>query len=369
MRYFTLISIYFLLLFSCSSECKEDGSCCKISKAELILNQSQSSLDFQQETSYTESFNLGGMVLIPGGEFLMGAGEDEMALPREYPKHRVRVDAFYMDVHEVTNAQFEEFVRETGYVTVAEQPVSWEILKNQLPPNTPKPSKEALAPGSMVFKRTNQVFNYIDYSQWWDWIKDANWKQPYGPGSSIAGQDNYPVVHICYHDAMAYAEWCGKRLPTEAEWEWAARGGLINKIYPWGNESVEINESKCNFWTGTFPTTNTKLDGFEGVAPVMSYPSNDFGLYDMAGNVWEICSDWYGDRYYSTFDKDVVTPNPQGPKTWNFPPEPYDPKRVMRGGSFLCNDSYCSSYRVSARMPFSQSSGSSHTGFRCVKNH
>ena len=353
---------------SCVSESKTNGECCKITKADLLLNQSHDSIFIEQSNllksdSYTDT-----MIMIPSGEFNMGAGDDKWALAREFPKHKVRVDSFYMDVHEVTNRQFAEFVNATGYKTVAELPVDWEVLKLQLPPNTPKPDDGFLEPGSTVFIKTNQIFNLIDYSQWWRWIKGANWKHPQGPGSSILGMEDYPVVHICYHDALAYANWCGKRLPTEAEWEWAARGGLKNKIYPWGDEGVEVNEAKCNYWTGKFPSSNSKQDGYEGVAPVMSYKPNNFGLYDMAGNVWEICFDWFGENYYQTFNPNEVAYNPQGPNTWEFTPEPLDPKRVVKGGSFLCNDSYCSSYRVSARMPYSQDTGMSHTGFRCVKN-
>ena len=364
------ITIFLLLLVgfnSCVSEFKTNGECCKITKADLLLNQSHDSIFIEQNNLLKSDSNTDTMIMIPSGEFYMGAGDDKWALAREFPQHKVRVDSFYMDVHEVTNRQFAEFVNATGYKTVAELPVDWEVLKLQLPTNTPKPDDSFLEPGSMVFIKTNQIFNLIDYSQWWRWIQGANWKHPQGPGSSIHGMEDYPVVHICYHDALAYANWCGKRLPTEAEWEWASRGGLKNKIYPWGDEGVEVNEAKCNYWTGVFPSSNSKQDGYEGVAPVMSYKPNNFGLYDMAGNVWEICSDWFGENYYQTFNPNEVAYNPQGPDTWEFTPEPLDPKRVVKGGSFLCNDSYCSSYRVSARMPYSQDTGMSHTGFRCVK--
>ena len=214
----------------------------------------------------------------------------------------------------------------------------------------------------------NEVTSLIDFSQWWKWIKGANWKQPKGPNSTIIGLENHPVVHISFQDANEYAKWYGKRLPTEAEWEWAARGGLNNNIYPWGNENVNEGEAKCNFWSGNFPLENNEKDGYILSAPVMTYPANNYGLYDMAVNVWEICSDWYDANYYNYLIENELTLDPKGPKTWNYPREPNDPKKVVRGGSFLCNDSYCSSYRVSARMPYSKDTGMSHTGFRCVKD-
>ena len=273
-----------------------------------------------------------------------------------------------MDIHEVTNAQFAAFINSTGYKTISEKPIDWEKMKLQLPPNTPKPSNEILEAGSMVFKAPEEIYNLVDFSQWWKWVKGANWKHPNGPDSDIIGLENHPVVHIAYQDALEYAKWKGKRLPTEAEWEWAARGGLKNQIYPWGSTAIEAENPKCNYWSGSFPTNNNKKDGYELTAPVMQFSPNGYGLFDMAGNVWEICNDWYDENYYSSFKKGETANNPQGPKTWNYPREPYDPKRVIRGGSYLCNDSYCSSYRVSARMPYSQETGMSHTGFRCVKD-
>lgn len=365
-----------LFMLSCESSSESQdfdaASCCIESKNQFLIELGSDTVTILHNDTCVMAVNdldvTRNMSLIPAGEFMMGASEEVMALGRELPQHLVKVDSFYMDIHEVTNAQFAQFVNATDYMTVAELPIDWDEFKKQMPPDTPQPNDEALQPGSMVFSPSEDLFNYIDYSQWWTWVRGADWKHPEGPSSNIKDQGQSPVVHICYDDALAYAEWSGLRLPTEAEWEWAARGGLNDKTYPWGDQSVEQGEPKCNFWTGVFPFKNTEQDGYVGLAPVMQYESNGYGLYDMAGNVWEICSDWYDERYYDTLAASQMTDNPQGPKTWHYPLEPYDPKRVIRGGSFLCNDSYCSSYRVSARMPYSASTGMSHTGFRCVKD-
>jgi len=273
---------------------------------------------------------LDSMAIIKAGVFFMGASSKNKALPREFPVHKVKVNSFLMDIHEVTNTQFNEFVESTGYLTTAEKKINWEVLKTQLPPNTPKPNDEILEAGSLVFHKPNKIDNLSDFSQWWRWIKGANWKQPNGPGSTIIGIENHPVVHVSYEDALEYAKWCNKRLPTEAEWEWAARGGLNNNIYPWGNENVNKGDAKCNFWSGTFPLENTKTDGYVLTSPVMKYPPNKYGLYDMAGNVWEICSDWYDVNYYNFLSEKDISLNPQGPTTWNYPREPFDPKKVMQ---------------------------------------
>ncbi|MFI5138624.1 MAG: formylglycine-generating enzyme family protein, partial [Sphingobacteriales bacterium] len=227
-----------------------------------------------------------GMVWIKAGTFLMG-GDNKQAAADEYPKHKVRVDGFWMDATGVTNAQFAKFVKATGYVTTAERKPDWNALKKQLPPGTPKPADSLLVAASLVFAPPAGAVSLDDYSQWWEWRKGANWKHPHGPGSSIKGKDNYPVVHIAWTDAVAYSKWAGKRLPTEAEWEWAARGGLQNKIYPWGNEPVDEGKPKANTWQGHFPDQNTLRDKYYGLAPVASFPANGYGLYDMAGNVWE----------------------------------------------------------------------------------
>tara|TARA_B110001452_G_scaffold246012_1_gene231048 strand:- start:297 stop:1454 length:1158 start_codon:yes stop_codon:yes gene_type:complete len=345
--------------------------CCEnLTRTNLIINQNYN-INSLTDTINLESIitsHLDSMVVIEQGIFSMGASDQNGALNREYPVHRVKVNSFMMDIHEVTNAQFKTFIEESGYITTAEKKIDWEELKKQLPRNTPKPNDKLLEPGSLVFSMPNEVTSLIDFSQWWKWTKGANWKQPKGPNSTIIGLENHPVVHISFQDANEYAKWYGKRLPTEAEWEWAARGGLNNNIYPWGNENVNDGEAKCNFWSGNFPLENNEKDGYILSAPVMTYPANNYGLYDMAGNVWEICSDWYDANYYNSLIENELTLDPKGPKTWNYPREPNDPKKVVRGGSFLCNDSYCSSYRVSARMPYSKDTGMSHTGFRCVKD-
>ena len=374
--------LLFLSMYSCTNseetqikilKTKENTvkKCCEnLTRTNLIINQNYN-INSLTDTINLESIitsHLDSMVVIEQGIFSMGASDQNGALNREYPSHRVKVNSFMMDIHEVTNAQFKTFIEESGYITTAEKKIDWEELKKQLPRNTPKPNDKLLEPGSLVFSMPNEVTSLIDFSQWWKWTKGANWKQPKGPNSTIIGLENHPVVHISFQDANEYAKWYGKRLPTEAEWEWAARGGLNNKIYPWGNENVNEGEAKCNFWSGNFPLENNEKDGYILSAPVMTYPANNYGLYDMAGNVWEICSDWYDANYYNSLIENELTLDPKGPKTWNYPREPNDPKKVVRGGSFLCNDSYCSSYRVSARMPYSKDTGMSHTGFRCVKD-
>lgn len=315
----------------------------------------------------TNQNSLDGMVLIPGGEFMMGA-EGPLALPREYPKHPVRVDGFYMDTHEVTNAEFRAFVEATGYKTIAERPIDWEELKKQVPPGTPKPPDEMLEAGSLVFNPPPNVTDLSNYFQWWSWTKKADWQHPDGPGSTIEGKDDHPVVHIALADAKAYANWAGKRLPTEAEWEWAARGGLKDEPYPWGSKDVNLAPYECNFFQGSFPSTNLVADGYEKSAPVGSFKPNGYGLYDMAGNVWEITSDWFNEDYYKTLPTNEVTINPQGARESKYSQAPYAMHTVIKGGSFLCNDSYCASYRVSAKMPLEIDAAMNHIGFRLVKD-
>lgn len=305
-----------------------------------------------------------GMVYIPAGILHMG-GDNDQASNNEFPKHRVTIDAFLMDETEVTNQAFLSFVEETGYVTVAERSVNWEELKLQLPPGTAKPPDSLLLPGALVFTSPSHVNSLADISQWWHWQVGANWRHPTGPESDISQIMNHPVVQIAWEDAKAYADWADKRLPTESEWEWAARGGLKNKIYPWGDESINSGAAKANFYQGLFPISNTAQDGHIGTAPVKSFDANGYGLYDMAGNVWEWCADWYDVSFYSK-KKDahgILTPE----KPFN-PAMPYQQEKVIRGGSFLCYDDYCSGYRNARRMGSTTDTGLNHTGFRCVKD-
>jgi formylglycine-generating enzyme required for sulfatase activity len=266
---------------------------CMSVPARFTADSSFAHIPFNGDTSTT------GMVFIPGGSFDMG-GDNEQASADEYPKHRVTVSPFYMDATEVTNAQFRVFVEATGYITTAERAPDWEKMKATLPPGTEKPADSLLVAAALVFVPSAGPVDLNDYSQWWSWVKGADWKHPQGPGSSIEGKDNYPVVQVSWEDAMAYCQWAGKRLPTEAEWEFAARGGLVNAIYPWGNEPVNAGAPKCNSWEGKFPYLNEQRDRFVKAAPVKTFSPNGYGLYDMAGNVWEWCSDWYQAEYYKT---------------------------------------------------------------------
>ncbi|MCW5765235.1 MAG: formylglycine-generating enzyme family protein [Phycisphaeraceae bacterium] len=309
-----------------------------------------------------------GMVWIPGGEFSMGS-TDRLARADEGPVHRVRVDGFWMDATEVTNAQFRAFVEATGYVTTAERPVDWEEIKKQLPSGTPKPPDEVLKPGAVVFTPPARPVPLDNPSAWWTWTAGANWRHPGGPGTTIEGRDQEPVVQVSWDDAVAYCRWAGKRLPTEAEWEFAARGGLDRKVNVWGDEPV--SPERANTWQGRFPDANTRQDGYAGAAPVGRFPPNGYGLYDMAGNVWEWCADAYRDDAYArrvgAAGPGVLIVNPAGPESSRDPRNPDAPvSRVHRGGSYLCNDSYCASYRPSARMAAPPDNTMQHLGFRCV---
>lgn len=309
-----------------------------------------------------------GMVWIEGGEFTMGS-VDPLARKDESPIHRVRVDGFWMDQTEVTNEQFKAFVDATGYVTTAERPVDWEELKKQVPEGTPKPPDEVLQPGSLLFTPPDHAVDLRDFFQWWSWTHDVDWRRPEGPGSRIDDRLDHPVVHVSWDDAVAYCEWAGKRLPTEAEWEYAARGGLDHTVNVWGNEPID--PTRANIWQGEFPHKQTSEDGFDGTAPVKSFAPNGYGLHDMAGNVWEWCADKFRPDAYAvriaTLGEGVVAMNPAGPTRSIDPRNPYAPvSRVHRGGSFLCNDSYCASYRPSARMASPPDNSMSHLGFRTV---
>ncbi len=310
-----------------------------------------------------------GMVWIPGGEFSMGSNVDSESLCSQpgvtrdaAPIHRVYVDPFWMDATEVTNEQFAAFVEATGYVSVAE-------LK-PTPEEFPGAPLENLVAGSTVFAATPQPVPLNNYFQWWTYLPGADWRHPTGPDSNIEGQEKYPVVQIAYEDAEAYAKWAGKRLPTEAEWEFAARGGIAGQLYAWGNELQPGGKFVANIYQGQFPVEggDTAEDGFVGIAPVAEYPPNSYGLYDVGGNVWEWTSDWYREDYYATLAAEGgVARNPPGPDTPFDPAEPTEKKRVHRGGSFLCTDLYCTRYMVGTRGKGEVRTASNHVGFRCVK--
>ena len=309
------------------------------------------------------------MAWVPGGEFTMGT-DDVRSFPNERPAHRMKIDGFWMDEHDVTNAEFARFVEATGYVTTAEKKPDWEEMKKELPPDTPKPDDNVLVPGSLVFTPSSHPVPLDDLSAWWRWVPGASWRHPEGPDSNVAARENHPVVQVSWYDAVAYAKWVGKRLPTEAEWEFAARGGLEGKRYAWGDEFRPNGKYMANTWQGLFPVTNTAEDGFVGTSPVKSFPPNGYGLYDMAGNVWQWCSDWYRVDAFTQVvmklaDKSVCRDTGGPNESWD-PADPNAPKRVVKGGSFLCNPSYCESYRPSARRGTPPDTGSSHTGFRCV---
>lgn len=307
-----------------------------------------------------------GMVWIPGGEFSMGAqdppGMDEVGMKatiNSRPVHRVYVDGFFMDETDVTNAQFAKFVRATGYVTVAERKPQAE--------DYPGAPAENLVAGSVVFSPPDHPVPLNDHFQWWSYVHGANWRHPLGPGSSIAGKNNYPVVQIAWEDAEAYAKWAGERLPTEAEWEFAARGGLAGKPYVWGDEFRPYGKWMANTFEGHFPDKDAGSDGYIGISPVAQFPPNGYGLYDMAGDVWQWTSDWYRADYYQQLAaQSGVVRNPQGPdSTWD-PAEPGHQKKAQRGGSFLCTDQYCSRYMVGTRGKGDVDTGTNHLGFRCV---
>jgi formylglycine-generating enzyme required for sulfatase activity len=308
------------------------------------------------------------MVWIPGGEFSMGAadpmGTDEndvgmRATNDSRPIHRVYVDGFWMDKTEVTNRQFAAFVKATGYVTVAERTPRAEDF-----PGAPK---ENLVAGSVIFSPPHHAVPLNDHFQWWAYANGASWRHPTGPKSSIAGKEQYPVVHVAYADALAYAAWAGKRLPTEAEWEFAARGGLTGAVYPWGNELRAGGHWMANTHQGHFPDRDTGEDTHMGVGPVAQFPPNGYGLYDVAGNVWEWTSDWYTPNYYAQLAAAGTTAsNPQGPSASFDPDEPGVMKRVHRGGSYLCTEQYCSRYMVGTRGKGEGDTGTNHLGFRFV---
>ena len=308
-----------------------------------------------------------GMAWIPGGEFSMGANDppdmDDVGMKQtsdSRPIHRVYVDGFFMDKTAVTNAQFAEFVKATGYVTVAERKPRAEDFPGAPPEN--------LIAGSVVFSPPDHHVQLNDHLQWWSYVPGANWRHPFGPKSEIKGKGNFPVLHIAYVDAEAYARWAGKRLPTEAEWEFAARGGKAGEPFVWGQTFLVGGKHMANTHQGHFPDSDTGSDGFAGIAPVGTFPANAYGLFDMAGNVWQWTSDWYRPDYYTQLAKNGIARNPRGPETSLDPSEPDVKKKVHRGGSFLCTDQYCSRYIVGTRGKGDPDTGTNHLGFRLVKD-
>ena len=307
-----------------------------------------------------------GMAWVPGGEFTMGS-DGPLARENEKPPHRVRVRGFWLDVAPVTNDEFARFVKATGYVTTAERAPDWEELRKQLPPGTPKPDASVLVPGSMVFTPTDGPVDLRQMANFWRWVPGASWNHPEGPDSDLAGRAEHPVVQVSWDDAVAYAEWAGKRLPTEAEWEFAARGGTSGTTYWWGDEFRPGGAFVANTWTGKFPYENTSEDGFPRTAPIRSFPANGYGLFDMGGNVWNWCSDWYRPDVHAG-TQGQLTIDPKGPTSSTSSDHPYQVERVTKGGSFLCHESYCASYRPSARRGLPPDTGMSHVGFRCAKS-
>ena len=309
-----------------------------------------------------------GMVWIPGGAFTMGNRDGTN--PDEQFEHVVELDGYWMDMHEVTNREYKAFVDATGFVTTAEKPPEITGLdpkavdprQLKIPEEFNKPGsicRHCFEPGTMIDPKTNNPYS------WWGYVVGANWKHPEGPDSNILDRLDHPVVHVSRRDVLAYCNWAGKQLPTEAQWERAARGGHDRRIYPWGDDRNPGGKWLHNIWQGSFPTTNSRDDGFETTAPVGSFPPNDFGLHDMSGNVWEWCADKYMPNYY----RNSPLRNPPGPSVGVDPQEAHIlVKYVQRGGSFMCSDEYCVGYRVSARMKGEPDSGAFHTGFRCVVN-
>ena len=315
-----------------------------------------------------------GMAWVPGGQFLMGS-ESKLARPNELPAHPAQVHGFWMDRHHVTNADFRRFVEATGYVTTAERKPQWETIVPQVPAGTPRPPESALVAGAMVFVGTSEAVDFRDITRWWRYVPGADWRHPSGPNSNIQGRDDHPVVQVSHEDATAYAKWAGKRLPTEAEWEFAARGGLKQADFTWGKDFAPKGQQMANVWQGQqsqpFPVVTTKMAGVAGTTPVGMYPANGYGLYDMTGNAWQWAADWYrADQFARVVSSGEQQVNPRGPDdSWD-PSEPgvpeNAPRRVTRGGSFLCTEDFCMSYRPSARRGTDPYTSMSHLGFRLV---
>ena len=300
-----------------------------------------------------------GMVRIPGGTFRMGS---DRHYPEEAPVHRVTVDGFWIDRTPVTNRQFAAFVHATGYVTFAETPPDPRDYPGALP--------EMLYAGSLVFTPPLRVANLRDWGQWWSFLKAADWRHPYGPGSSLDGLDDHPVVHVAFADAQAYAQWVGKELPTEGEWELAARGGLEDTEFAWGDELTPGGKHMANIWQGNFPVENLEADGFPRTSPVTAFPANGYGVHDMIGNTWEWTADWYTAKHQADAAKACCIPsNPRGggEESSYDPNQPIKiPRKVIKGGSHLCAPNYCRRYRPAARHAEPIDTSTSHLGFRCV---
>lgn len=298
---------------------------------------------------------------IPGGEFLMGS---EDFYPEEGPVHRVLVDGFWMDRYPVTADAFDRFVHRTSYVSVAERPLD--------PADYPGADPALLLPGSAVFRPSSGPVDLRDNGNWWAYVPGACWNRPAGPGSTIEGRGNHPVVHVAYEDAATYAGWAGQELPTEAEWEFAARGDLESAVFAWGNEHFPDGRAMANTWQGEFPWQNLVVDGFEGTSPVGAFPSNGYGLHDITGNVWEWTSDWFTARHPA--DAQHACCIPRNPRTtsrdgsYGAPDRPgaQIPQKVIKGGSHLCAPNYCLRYRPAARQPQAIDTSTSHLGFRCI---
>jgi len=382
--FFRLITILFsAMIISCHENSKQENakdafrakidgavSCTSIGlvPADSVLYMHGGGTEYKSSiiNDLKSAIHIDGMVWIPGGEFSMGGvnpqgmqdgGRETMNDAR--PVHRVYVNGYFMDEHEVTNAEYAAFVKSTGYITVAEhKPTKKEF------PDAPE---ENLVAGSVVFTPVATT-DLSDHYKWWTYVHGADWKHPFGPGSDLKGKENYPVVHIAWDDAVAYAKWAGKRLPTEAEWEFAARAGKAGDLYTWGNQFRPDGKWMANIFEGTFPANDEGRDGYAGIAPVKKFPPNAYGLYDMAGNVWEWCYDWYRPDYYEKLSKERVAKNPLGPETAFDPLEPGEKKKIQRGGSFLCTDQYCTRYMVGTRGKGEIKSASNHVGFRCVKD-
>ena len=321
--------------------------CKRPSTRKMVLNSlSKNSIETKQGKDTAK------MVLVKGGTFKMGTTDP--SFQDASPIHDVEISDFYMDIHEVTNAQFAAFIKATNYKTIAERALD--------PKDYPGIPLDKLVSGSAVFSPPNQQVSLNNPMQWWKYVPGANWKHPFGPESNIEGRDNEPVTQVCYLDALAYAHWAGKELPTEAQWEYAARAGGSHKYY-WGDTLKPRGQWLANIFQGDFPYNNLKEDGYVGIAPIESFPPNKWGIFDLDGNVWEWCSDYYRPNYYSKSEKE----NPSGPNDSYDPDEPDAVKRVQRGGSFLCSDQYCIRYRAGSRGKGEESSASNNLGFRCVK--